>query len=218
VKLAYRELRYRFQNLAREFDALSSLAERASVEAKEARETRASERRAWEQDRQTLSDHIVELRGGLDEMKITEEELLREYEQLLRLIDGCIAALPHTIPEDKLKHLTSLRIKLDLDPSRIGAEPDEVDTWLLTSTLLRHVLGATEPKIYSSLTGWIQGRPESGAMATGDTLNALQRDMASKIDTDLYYASRGLSTGQSRKGKQKMMSSKPKLGECIYCC
>lgn len=183
------------------------------MEAKEARESRANEKRAWEHDRQTLSDHIVELRGGLDEMKITEEELMREYEQLLRLIDGCVAALPHTIPEDKLQCLTYLRVRFEMDASQIGAEPDEVDTWLLGSALLRHVLRATEPKTYSSLAGWMQSDRTNMAQAIGDILNAMQHDMASKIDTDLYYASRGQDKGQGGKGKQKMAPSRPKMGE-----
>lgn len=209
---SHRELQDRFRNLVKQFNALDSLAERAAAEAKQARETQVKDKKAWEEDRKMLSDHIASLRGGLDDMKITEEELMREYEQFLRLVEGCVAALPHIMPAEKLHIMEWPRNRLGLDPTQVGVPAEELDSWLLAGMLVHSINEAVQPMIYSTMTEWLQDSNVQGTQDFAHALSIVEADLATRIGTDLY-AKRMQQDGLDTKGKRRAAGPMPKQGK-----
>jgi hypothetical protein len=208
---AYEKLRKRYNGLLEDWQLKTSIAQRIEIDNYHLRTEAAQSQKAWDREKEQLSDHIAGLRDGIDEMKITEEELLREYEQLLMLVEQCVGALAHTVPSDNQPFMSAFRMKLGYQPGLAieGVDQDEMDAMILGSILLQRVMENTESRVWAYLNEWLCMDDAKMVLSQVDAFDKLHDTIFRVVSNNLAGKT---STGKSN-GKQKAVIAATKAGQ-----
>ena len=176
---------------------------------------RAQDKKKCEENERVMSDHILKLRGPLDELKITEAELSEDYNTLIASIEACVSSLSHNIPEDK--QLDWQRMRLDFHFGIPILNELDFQSERLTSCLLELVVDAVKPKIYSDLLRWRGSNQAQCSADFGESLYRFADEVAARVNNDLKPKSE-LARGSAQKPRFAGGSGVPRKGEPSLRC
>jgi hypothetical protein len=183
---ANEDLSKKIENLQQLLGAKISSEARIRDDYDKLRLDRAQDKEKWEDNERVLSDHILKLRGPLDEFKITEAELLDDYNTLIASIEACVSSLSHNIPEDKLDW-QRMRLDFHFDAPILNELNFQLER--PTSCLLKLVVDAVQPKIYSDLLRWRGSNQAQCSADFGESLYRFADEVAARVDNDLKLKS-----------------------------
>ena len=211
---ANEDLSKKIENLQQHLDAKISSEARIRDDYDRLRLDRAQDKEKWEENERVLSDHILKLRGPLDELKITETELFEDYNTLIASIEACVSSLSHNIPD---KQLDWQRMRSDFHFDAPILNELDFQSERLTSCLLELVVDAVQPKIYSDLLRWRGSNQDQCSVDFGESLYRFADEVAARVDNDLKPKSE-LARGSAQKSRFAGGSGVPRKGEPSLRC
>ena len=149
-----------------------------------------------------MTQQIFQLRSDIEEVKITEDDLLNEYETLISSIRECVGMLGYYLglSDEWSANEQTVRSRLGFDSPALSQHT--LHEYRLPADMLRLLVEGTEKHLYQSLTRWPDfSRDKAAPLGVfGTVLSEFEADVINLMEESKFS---GKSPAGKAMGKQK---------------